>query len=80
MTPVYPDAARSDGVEGTVGLELIVDDAGIVENARIVRPVGHGLDEAALAAARGFRFSPAMKSGHPVHVRMAWSVEFRFRR
>ncbi|HEY8090832.1 MAG TPA: energy transducer TonB [Polyangiaceae bacterium] len=78
--PVYPDAARAGGVEGTVGLELIVDDDGIVENARVVRAVGHGLDEAALAAVRQFRFAPAMKSGHPVHVRMAWSVEFRLTR
>jgi protein TonB len=79
VKPVYPDTARSDGVEGTVGLELIVDDAGIVESTRVIRPVGHGLDEAALTAARAFRFSPAMKSGHPVHVRMPWSVEFRLR-
>lgn len=77
--PVYPELARADGIEGTVGLELIVDDAGVVESARVVRPVGHGLDDAALAAVRGFRFVPATKSGHPVHVRMAWTVTFAIR-
>ena len=54
-----------------------VEPSGEVESARVVRGMGHGLDEAALGAARGFRFSPAMKAGRPVHVRMGWSVQFR---
>jgi len=77
--PAYPDAARSDGVEGDVHLELVVDPSGTVEQARVTRGVGHGLDEAALRAARQFRFAPATRAGRPVHVRMAWSVQFRLR-
>jgi TonB family protein len=38
--------------------------------------MGHGLDEAALQAVRQFRFAPATKDGHPVHVRMGWSIQF----
>lgn len=77
LAPSYPAAARADGVEGDVRLELIVADAGTVENARVVRGIGHGLDEAALQAVRQFRFAPATKDGHPVHVRMGWSMQFR---
>lgn len=77
--PAYPDAARSDGVEGHVHLELVVGVSGSVESARVLHGVGHGLDEAALDAARRFRFAPATKGGRPVRVRMAWSLEFRLR-
>jgi TonB family protein len=77
MAPSYPSAARADGVEATVRLELIVSASGAVEEARVVQSAGHDLDEAAVTAARKFRFSPALRHGHPVRVRMSWTVEFR---
>jgi len=77
--PAYPEAARSEGVEGHVHLELVVGVSGSVESARLLHGVGHGLDEAALRAARQFRFAPATRGGRPVRVRMAWSLEFRLR-
>jgi protein TonB len=76
-TPNYPSEARADGVEAEVKLELVVSATGSVENVRVVRRAGHGLDDAAVVAARQFRFSPAVKRGHAVRVRMSWSVEFR---
>jgi TonB family protein len=76
-TPNYPSEARAEGVEAEVKLELVVSAAGAVENVRVVRRAGHGLDDAAVLAARQFRFSPAVKQGHAVRVRMSWSVEFR---
>jgi TonB family protein len=79
VQPTYPAEARAAGFQGSVALELVVAASGAVESARVVGPVGHGLDEAALAAARQFRFAPATKGGHAVPVRMAWSVEFRLR-
>jgi protein TonB len=77
VAPSYPAAARGDGVEGDVHLELIVGVAGGVESAHVVRGVGRGLDEAALGAVRQFRFAPATKDGHAVRVRMGWSMQFR---
>jgi protein TonB len=79
VAPAYPAQARAEGVEGTVDLELVVDAAGSLERARVVRGVGHGLDDAALAAVRAFRFTPATKGGHPVRARIGWSIAFRFR-
>jgi TonB family protein len=75
--PNYPSEARAEGVEAEVKLELVVSATGVVENVRVVRRAGHGLDDAAVVAARQFRFSPAVKQGHAVRVRMSWSVEFR---
>jgi periplasmic protein TonB len=77
LAPSYPEAARAEGVEGDVRLELVVGVSGAVESARVVRGVGHGLDEAALRAVRQFRFAPATRGGQPVRVRMGWSMQFR---
>jgi protein TonB len=77
LPPQYPDGARADGIEGDVLLEIVVGVSGAVESARIVRGVGHGLDEAALRSVHQFRFAPAIKGSRPVRVRMDWSVQFR---
>ncbi len=77
VVPPYPPAARAEGVEGDVVLEIVVGVSGSVESARVVDRIGHGFDEAALRAAYEFRFAPASKRGQPVRVRMPWPVRFR---
>jgi protein TonB len=77
--PAYPESARADGIEADVPLEIVVSPAGAVESARVLRPAGHGLDQAALDAVRTYRFTPATHDGHPVRVRMQWLVQFRLR-
>jgi len=79
VVAVYPAAARSDDVEGDVGVEFVVDRQGRVLEARVARAAGHGFDDAALTAIRRYRFSPAQRDGHAVRVRMPWSVQFRLR-
>jgi TonB-like protein len=37
-----------------------------VQTVRVVKGLGHGLDEAALHAAEQIRFKPAMQEGHAV--------------
>jgi len=76
-TPSYPSQARAEGIEAEVKLELVVSSAGAVEDAKVTRRAGYGLDEAAMVAARQFRFTPASRHGQPVRVRMSWAVEFR---
>ena len=75
--PVYPTAARDDGIEADVPLDIVVDESGRVIDVRATRHIGSGLDESAAAAIRGYRFSPAMRGGRAVKVRMRWTVVFR---
>ncbi len=79
VTPAYPAAAREEGVEGDVPLEIVLDETGRVVSARAVRHAGYGLDESALVAIRSYRFRPARLRGAPVRVRMRWDVQFRLR-
>lgn len=76
---VYPPVARKAEIEIDFPVEIVVDRRGRVETARAVSAVGYGLDEAALRAIRAYRFSPALRAGRAVRVRMRWTVQFRLR-
>jgi TonB family protein len=76
VMPPYPSAARNLQIEADVGLEIVVDTAGVVADARVVRHAGYGMDEAALAAVRRALFVAARRDGRPVRVRMPWVVQF----
>lgn len=65
-TPVYTQEARDLKLEGQVLLDILFTADGHVQVQRVVRGLGHGLDEAAQVAASKMRFKPAMKNGQPV--------------
>ena len=79
VTPAYPLAAREEGLEATVKLEIVVDETGRVLSSRVSESAGHGFDEAALQALQSTTFTPARVGARLVRVRMPWSVEFRLR-
>jgi TonB family protein len=76
-TPEYTDQARSARIEGTVSLELEFAAGGDVRVLRVVRGLGHGLDEAAQQAALRIRFKPAQSDGQPVDSRATVHITFR---
>ena len=76
-TPEYTDEARSARIEGTVSLELEFAAGGDVRVLRVVRGLGHGLDEAAQQAALRIRFKPAQSDGQPVDSRATVHITFR---
>jgi TonB family protein len=61
--PVYTDEARSLKLEGEVLLEVQFAANGQLHVNRVVRGLGHGLDETAVAAANKMRFKPALRNG-----------------
>jgi TonB family protein len=64
--PAYSDEARKLGIEGEVLVEVNFLASGQVRAVRVVKGLGHGLDEAALHAAEQIRFKPALQEGHAV--------------
>jgi TonB family protein len=76
-TPEYTDEARSARIEGTVTLDLEFSAAGDVHVLRVVRGLGHGLDEAAERAALRIRFKPAQSDGRAVDSRATVQITFR---
>lgn len=65
--PSYPNAAKQQGVAGTVVVEILVDEEGKVVKAEAL--CGHPLiAKAAIEAALKARFTPTLLSGLPVKV------------
>jgi TonB family protein len=76
-TPAYTDEARQRRIEGEVLLEVEFTAASEVRVLRVLRGLGHGLDESATRAAAAMRFKPAQRDGHPVDVRTTLTIVFR---
>ena len=66
--PVYADEARGLHIEGEVLLEVLFEASGEARVLRVVRGLGHGLDESAVAAAREIRFRSAVDATAIVHI------------
>jgi TonB family protein len=64
--PRYTDAARRNGVTGTVRLLVTLGADGHVTKVETVESLPYGLTESAREAARAIQFTPAMRNGLPI--------------
>jgi TonB family protein len=64
VTPVYPEDARKQGIEGTVVLELTTDVEGKVQEAKVLRSIP-ALDQAAIDAVKQWVYEPMIIEGKP---------------
>lgn len=64
-TPIYTEEARAKRIEGEVLLEVVFEATGKLRVLRIVKGLGHGLDDSAIRAAEQIRFKPALRDGQP---------------
>jgi TonB family protein len=76
-TPAYTDEARALKLEGEVVLEVEFCARGTIKVLRVVKGLGHGLDESASRAAEAIRFKPAQSSGRPVNFKSTVHIVFR---
>jgi TonB family protein len=73
---VYPDSLVRKGIEGTVAMDLVVSDSGRVDSVAVIAGIHPVIDRNAAAAARKFRFKPAIAANAPVAVLLRY--EYRF--
>ena len=76
-TPAYTDEARALKLEGEVLLEVDFSASSQVRVLRLVRGLGHGLDESAARAAEQMKFKPAQGNGRPIDFRTTVHIVFR---
>jgi len=62
----YTVAAKTEGIEGKLKLKITVAADGSVSDVEVLASVEPALDAVAVAAARQWRFKPAMACGKPV--------------
>jgi protein TonB len=79
VSPRYPETARIAGRQGLVVVLATIDRSGRVTDVKVVKPLGLGCDEAAVAAVQQWRFRPATLAGRPVPVYFQLSVTFSIR-
>jgi TonB family protein len=65
-SPAYTTEARQLQLQGEVLLEVMFGANGELQVNKVVRGLGHGLDEAAVAAANKIKFKPALRNGAAV--------------
>ncbi len=74
--PQYPDSARERRLEGAATVAVDIAPDGSVTNVRIMQSSGHPeLDEAAVNAARGWRFEASATGRQAVPGRMNFQIE-----
>lgn len=79
VNPEYPPAARSKRIEGTVIASVLISEKGDVSDVKILRGAGgsSGLNEAATAAIKKWKFRPAVKEGKRVKVWITYPIVFK---
>ena len=66
--PEYTIEARKQRLQGTVIVEALIDRDGCIQQARVLKGLPMGLDQAALDAVKQWVFLPARLDGKPVAV------------
>jgi periplasmic protein TonB len=77
VEPEYSEEARKAKFQGTVVLQIVVDERGLPRDLKVIRALGLGLDERAMEAVQKWRFRPATKDGKAVPVYAQVEVNFR---
>lgn len=77
VKPPYTAEARAAGIEGMMVLELVIGENGRVLQARVVKPLGYGLDQSAVQTYYQKRFTPAYKEGKPITVKINVPIRFQ---
>ena len=78
VDPLYPELARRARVQGTVVLLMVVDEGGIPLEVRVLDGPP-ALRDAAIQAARQWRFEPARLDGRPVAASFRLTLNFRLK-
>ena len=73
----YPEIAKRAGIQGKVFVIAFIDENGNVVNAKIIKGIGAGCDEAALDAVKQTKFTPGRQGGKPVKVQVTIPIVFK---
>uniref|UniRef100_Q01TR5 TonB family protein n=1 Tax=Solibacter usitatus (strain Ellin6076) TaxID=234267 RepID=Q01TR5_SOLUE len=77
VEPTYTPEAKAKNIQGAVLLYAVVNTEGQAQNIRVLKPLDPGLDTAAIAAVKQWKFKPGTKDGDPVNVEAQIEVHFQ---
>lgn len=76
VNPIYPKQLESEGIRGAAQIRCVIEVRGRVSEASILSASHPDFGEAALLAAKLWRFIPEIKSGEPVESKV--TIPFNF--
>ncbi len=73
----YPESAKKAGISGKVYLMIFINESGAVDDVKVIKGLGMGCDEAAVAGIKSTKFSPALIKGAPVKAKLSLPITFQ---
>jgi TonB family protein len=75
VQPLYPESAKSDGIQGTVVVDIVVGKTGEVER---VQPISGPKEiwSASVDAVKQWKWEPFLLNGNPIRVRTKAMIRF----
>ena len=82
VQPQYTKEAMQAKIQGSVWLSCVVGENGTITDVTVSKSLDseHGLDQAAVAAARQWEFKPGRKDGKDVAVRVTIELTFTLKK
>lgn len=65
VAPTYPAEAKKQKIQGTVVLDVTVDEQGKVVETKVIKSVDSSLEEAAIKAMKQWEYAPLIVDGKP---------------
>ena len=75
----YPNVAKMAGIEGKVYVLVFINESGSVDDAKVIKGIGGGCDEAVMKAVKDSKFKPASNGGTPTKVKLSLSFTFKLK-
>jgi len=75
----YPEMAKKARVEGKVYVLVLINEKGDVDDAKLIKGIGMGCDDAALSAIKKAKFTPGKTGGSPVKAKLTMAINFKLK-
>ncbi len=73
----YPEMAKKAKIEGKVYILILINEKGTVDDAKVIKGIGMGCDEAALAAVKKAKFNPGKNGGTALKAKLTMAINFK---
>ena len=73
----YPDMAKRAKVQGKVYVLVLINEKGVVDDAKVIKGIGQGCDESAVSAIKKFKFTPGKNGGVAIKAKLTMAITFK---
>jgi protein TonB len=74
--PEYPQEMKAQNISGIVTVNVLIDDHGVVQDAKVVKTTNEAFSKPALEAVKKWKFKPAERDGNLVAVHAEFQIKF----